>query len=331
MTIRHSSIARLCHQVVGAARAVRRLCHRRRPGGRHRLGAPSLQNGARPSPTAPAMVLRHPDTRRWHGRRAVPYGGTSPMVGTRRCGRRFCQRRHSRRRPALDHLGTARPVSREYRYNAYPESLRQSVAQDGVLHYACNSEIRYRLRGIRVRRRQNGERENHKAAAIRTASPCVVAWSTRRPSGTGHRLPRGIASTTRGKCRHRAGPTYRDGQWQDRFPGLSVLPSDLGFRFVIPAGLTAGTRATFHWCWADFWTPRPRTMAGSLQAQIPMALHPARQGTGAGVGGNRHAGERLESREVREPCGRCCWTFYAMGSCIQQCKMVLKSSGRQVC
>lgn len=29
-------------------------------------------------------------------------------------------------------------------------------------------------------------------------------------------------------------------QWQDRFPGLSVAPSDLGFQFIIPPGLDHG-------------------------------------------------------------------------------------------
>ncbi len=34
--------------------------------------------------------------------------------------------------------------------SAYPEAIRPMV-QDGVLHYACNGDIRYRLQGIRVR------------------------------------------------------------------------------------------------------------------------------------------------------------------------------------
>jgi hypothetical protein len=129
--------------------------------------------------------------------------------------------------------------------DAYPESIQQAV-RDGALHYACNGEIRYRLQGIRVRQ--------------------MTDWRAREPEGGGdlHRL------TLRGRQINaivRQGPDtgYRAelhlepvaginiemalhsaiDQWQDRFPGLSVAPSDLGFRFVIPPELDHGHEGHF--------------------------------------------------------------------------------------
>lgn len=129
--------------------------------------------------------------------------------------------------------------------DAYPESIQQAV-RDGALHYACNGEIRYRLQGIRVRQ--------------------MTDWRAREPEGGGdlHSL------TLRGRQINaivRQGPDtgYRAelhlepvaginiemalhsaiDQWQDRFPGLSVTPSDLGFRFVIPPGLDHGHEGHF--------------------------------------------------------------------------------------
>ncbi len=129
--------------------------------------------------------------------------------------------------------------------NTYPESIRQSL-QDGMLHYACNGEIRYRLRGVRVRQ--------------------VTEWRAREPEGGGdlHSV------TLRGRRVNaivRQGPNtdYRAelhiepvagadaetalhnaiDQWQDRFPGLSMAPSNLGFRFVIPPDLDHGHESHF--------------------------------------------------------------------------------------
>ena len=51
--------------------------------------------------------------------------------------------------------------------DAYPEALQPSV-RDGVLQYACNSEIGYRLRGVRVRQRPSGGSESRKGPAIST-------------------------------------------------------------------------------------------------------------------------------------------------------------------
>jgi hypothetical protein len=127
----------------------------------------------------------------------------------------------------------------------YPESLQSSV-HDGVLHYACNGEIRYRLRGIRVRQ--------------------MAEWRQREPEGTGdlHRL------TIRGSRCHvlvRQGeeteyratlhlapvagcnlePALRAAvaQWQERFPGLACEPSPFGWRLLPPAALDQGHESHF--------------------------------------------------------------------------------------
>ncbi len=128
---------------------------------------------------------------------------------------------------------------------AYPEAIGQSL-QDGVLHYACNGEIRYRLRGVRVRQ--------------------TTEWRAREPQGGGDLY----SVTLRGQRVHaivRQGPEtdYRAelhlepvsgiaieaalhhaiDQWQDRFPSLSAVPSDIGFQFVIPPELDRGHESHF--------------------------------------------------------------------------------------
>ncbi len=155
--------------------------------------------------------------------------------------------------------------------SAYPESVRPSV-QDGVLHYAWNGEIRYRLRGVRVRQ--------------------TTEWRAREPEGGGDLN----SVTLRGRHVNaivRQGPEtgYRAdlhlqpvagadvepalhhaiGQWQDRFPGLSVEPSDLGFRFVIPPGLDHGHESHFPLVLATFLDHLDRGQwPESLRARIRM-------------------------------------------------------------
>jgi predicted dehydrogenase len=142
------------------------------------------------------------------------------------------------------------PVPLELFYDStgmrtYPETLQPSV-RDGVLHYACNGEIRYRLRGIGVRQ--------------------MAEWRQREPEGTGdlHRL------TIRGSRCHvliRQGeetgyratlhlvpvpgvelePILRTvlAQWQERFPGLTFAPSPFGLRLLPPPTLDQGHESHF--------------------------------------------------------------------------------------
>jgi len=129
--------------------------------------------------------------------------------------------------------------------DAYPEVLQPAV-RDGVLQYACNSEIRYRLRGISVRQ--------------------TAEWRQREPEGAGdlHRL------TIRGsRCqvliRQDEDTGYKAtlhltpapgvalepllhtvlAQWQERFPGLTYEPSALGVRLQLPPALEPGHESQF--------------------------------------------------------------------------------------
>jgi hypothetical protein len=129
--------------------------------------------------------------------------------------------------------------------DTYPAALQPAV-RDGALQYACNSEIRYRLCGIRVCHR--------------------AEWRQREPEGTGdlHRL------TLRGSlCEIRlrqeeateyhatlhlhpvAGavlePTLQRAfaQWQERFPGLAWTPAACGLRVLLPSGLDQGHESHF--------------------------------------------------------------------------------------
>ena len=129
--------------------------------------------------------------------------------------------------------------------DAYPEALQSSV-RDGVLQYACNSEIGYRLRGVRVRQ--------------------TAEWRQREPEGAGdlHRL------TIRGShcqvlvCQDEqteykpmlhlvpaAGVALESvlppllAQWQEHFPGLTGEPSPLGVCLQLPPALELGHERQF--------------------------------------------------------------------------------------
>jgi hypothetical protein len=128
---------------------------------------------------------------------------------------------------------------------AYPEALQPAV-RDGILQYACNGEICYRLRGISVRQ--------------------TAEWRQREPEGTGdlHRL------TLRGsRCnvliRQGAETGYKAtlhlepaagvalepllrpvlAQWQVHFPGLTYEPSACGLRLLLPPALDHGHESHF--------------------------------------------------------------------------------------
>jgi hypothetical protein len=129
--------------------------------------------------------------------------------------------------------------------DTYPAALQPAV-RDGVLQYACNSEIRYRVRGIRVCQR--------------------AEWRQREPEGTGdlHRL------TLRGSlCEVRLRQDETTGyhatlhlhpgpgvvlepilhrvlaQWQERFPGLACTPAACGVRLQLPSALDQGHESHF--------------------------------------------------------------------------------------
>ena len=139
---------------------------------RHRAGvrASSHQTGQWSAIATARMVLRPPCPRRWGGGCPSAYGGAGAGVGAR----------GSRGRGERDLvLASARcwptPVPLDlFRESTglatYPVALLPAV-RDGVLQYACNSEICYRLQGIHVCQR--------------------AKWRQREPAGTGdlHRQP----------------------------------------------------------------------------------------------------------------------------------------------
>jgi Putative oxidoreductase C terminal domain len=129
--------------------------------------------------------------------------------------------------------------------DAYPEALQPSV-RDGVLQYACNSEIRYRLRGVSVRqtaewrqREPEGAGDLHRLT-IR-GSRCHVL--VRQDEGTGykamlHLVP--VASVALESLL----PTVL-AQWQEHFPGLTGEPSSLGACLRLPPALDGGHESQF--------------------------------------------------------------------------------------
>lgn len=155
--------------------------------------------------------------------------------------------------------------------DAYPEALQPSV-RDGVLQYACNGEIRYRLRGISVRQ--------------------TAEWRQREPEGTGdlHRLTiRGSQCNVHIRQGEETGykatlhlepaagvalePILHTtiAQWQAHFPGLSYEPSPLGWRLLPPPALDHGHESHFPLVLDAFLTHLERgSWSESLRARMRM-------------------------------------------------------------
>jgi predicted dehydrogenase len=115
----------------------------------------------------------------------------------------------------------------------FPEPLRSRLV-DGNLHLLCNGEIHYRLGGVLVEQR--------------------TEWRVDHPAGGGD-IHRSIVRGTRAVVTMRHDPTAFDGtelhvggaeldpsrleeaagEWAQEFPGLEVVPSELGYRLALPA------------------------------------------------------------------------------------------------
>jgi predicted dehydrogenase len=170
----------------------------------------------------------------------------------------------------------------------YPEAMRD-VVHDGVLQFACNGEIRYRLRGVGV---------------VQTAE-----WRQREPQGAGD-MHRVLIRGSRCQLQVRQGPetSYRAEvhlqpvganagfeatlkhaieHWQERFPGLSYQPSDIGFHLLAPADLDCGHESHFplvlnqfldyldHGHWPEALTARIRSRYLLLAAARELVLQNA--------------------------------------------------------
>ncbi len=128
----------------------------------------------------------------------------------------------------------------------FPEALALQV-DAGVLHLACNGEIRYRLRGAPVRQRAEwGQREpegggDAHRTTVRGERATVIA---RRGPETGFRSELHLASRDPGPA-FEARLSERLAAWQAGMPGLSHRPSSLGREIVVPAALQTPHEAHF--------------------------------------------------------------------------------------
>ena len=135
----------------------------------------------------------------------------------------------------------------------FPEAL-EAQSDAGVLHLACNGEIRYRLRGVPVRQRAEwGQREpdgggDAHRTTIRGEHAAVVA---RRGPETGFRGELHLAPRDPGPG-FEARLSERLRAWEAGMPGLSHRPSDLGQEIVIPAALHTPHEAHFAMVLDDF-------------------------------------------------------------------------------
>lgn len=129
--------------------------------------------------------------------------------------------------------------------STYPEALQPSV-HDGVLQYACNGEMRYRLRGIHIRHMaQWQQREPEGASDLHSITVrgrrCSVL--VRQGQATGYRAEIHLEPATGVNLE----PFLRSvvAQWQERFPGLSFAPSPVGFRLLPGSGADHGHESHF--------------------------------------------------------------------------------------
>ena len=129
--------------------------------------------------------------------------------------------------------------------DTYPAALQPAV-RGGVLQYACNSEIRYRFRGIRVcQRAEWRQREPEGAGDLHwltlRGSLCEVRLRQDEATGyhaTLHLHP--VAGMVLEPILHRV-----LAQWQERFPGLACTPAAGGVRLRLPAALDQGHESHF--------------------------------------------------------------------------------------
>jgi len=129
--------------------------------------------------------------------------------------------------------------------NAYPEALQPAV-RDGVLQYACNSEIRYRLRGGSVRqtaewrqREPEGAGDLHRLT-IRGSRCHVVVCQNEE---TGYKAMLHLVPAAGVALESMLSPLLA--QWQEHFPGLASEPSSLGMCLRLPPALELGHEHQF--------------------------------------------------------------------------------------
>jgi predicted dehydrogenase len=120
---------------------------------------------------------------------------------------------------------------------AFPPELAGRL-DEGVLQLACNSEIRYRLRGVPVRQSARwGQREPEGSGDLHAAhlrgSRCEVIL--RFGPETGFRGETHLRPRPGVDLQPALDEALR--RWQEPFPGLTAQPSELGVQLVIPHAL----------------------------------------------------------------------------------------------
>jgi predicted dehydrogenase len=173
--------------------------------------------------------------------------------------------------------------------DAYPEALCSSV-RDGVLQYACNGEMGYRLRGVGVRqstewrqREPAGGRDLHRLT-IR-GSRCHIL--VRQGEETAYQAALYLQPAPGLERDLQACLLALLAQWQDPFPGLAYEASAPGWRLLPPPGLDHGHESHFplvldaflkhldHGAWPEALQARLRMRYTLLARARDLALQPA--------------------------------------------------------
>ncbi len=137
--------------------------------------------------------------------------------------------------------------------NEFPESLEPQV-DAGVLHLACNGEIRYRLRGVPVRQRAEwGQREPAGGGDVHrtTVRGDHAILTARNGPETGFRGELHVAPRAPG-AGFEARVSERLATWEIEMPGLAHRPSPHGLEIVIPDAVHTPHEAHFAMVLDDF-------------------------------------------------------------------------------
>jgi hypothetical protein len=158
----------------------------------------------------------------------------------------------------------------------------------GVLDLACNGEIDYRLRGIRVRQRAEwGPREPEGGGDVVGARLRGNGAAIRIIQGpeTGYHSELHVEETGSGGLEGRLRAAL--GSWREVFPGLDLAASDIGFRLLIPDALRIGHEAQFPLVLDDFldlveaggW---PERLAGRIRSRYTLLARAHERAVAAG-------------------------------------------------
>ena len=169
--------------------------------------------------------------------------------------------------------------------SAFPEALLPAV-NNGELAYACNGELRYCLRGVSVRqtaewrpREPDGGSDFHHIRLRGTRCNIHV----RQGPDTNYKAEVHLEPVGRSDFVPRLRAAIE--AWQQRFPGLSCIPSDIGWQLITPPTLDHGHESHFALVLQEFldhldygsWPEALRARIYTRYALIARALELIRQ------------------------------------------------------